>query len=56
MTKRGSSFGYESSLTHRGKVSLGDRGSAYIEGCSEESCIFSFLSILDTLFPCILVL
>ena len=22
----------------------------YIEGCSEDSCIFSFLSILDTLF------
>ena len=28
----------------------------YIEGCSEDSCIFSFLSILDTLFLCILVL
>ena len=28
----------------------------YIEGCSEDSCIFSFLSILDTLslvyWPC----
>ena len=30
-------------------VSIGDRGSVYIEGCSEDSCIFSFLSVLDTL-------
>ena len=28
----------------------------YIEGCSEDSRIFSFLSILDTLCPCIFVL
>ena len=32
-----------------GRVSIGDRGSVYIEGCSEDFCIFSFLSILDTL-------
>ena len=28
----------------------------YIWGCSDDFCIFSFLSILDTLFLCILVL
>ena len=48
VTKRGSSF-EEISHTHRGRVSIGDKGSVYIEGCSEDSCIFSFLSILDTL-------
>ena len=30
-------------------VSIGDRRSVYIERCSEDSCIFSFLSVLDTL-------
>ena len=30
------------------RVSIGDRGSVY-EGCSDDFCIFSFLSILDTL-------
>ena len=50
VTKRGSSFGYESSHTHRRKVSLGDSGSVF-EGCSEDFMyFFSFLSILDTLF------
>ena len=53
MTKRGSSFGYESSHVLRGGVSIGlfVRGSAYLfEGCSEYFCIFSFLYLLDTLF------
>ena len=30
--------------------------SIFFEGCNEDSCIFSFLSILDTLLLCILVL
>ena len=47
MTKRGSSFGDESSHVLRGKVSIGHfvKGSVYtFEGCSEDLCIFSFLS------------
>ena len=52
MTKRGNSFGYESSHVHRGRVSVGVfffvRGSVYIyEGCSEDLCIF-FFSFIDT--------
>ena len=53
VTKRGSNFGYENSHVLRGSVSIGDyfiRGSVFVyEGCSED-CIFSLLSILDTLF------
>ena len=41
MTKRGSSFGYKSSHTHRRRVSLGDSGSVF-EGCSEDFIIFFF--------------
>ena len=47
--KRGSSFEMGVVILIRRKVSLGDRWSV-IEGCSNDSCIFSFLSILDTLF------
>ena len=40
VTKRGSSFGYESSHVLRGRVSIGDifvRGSVFLyEGCSED--------------------
>ena len=40
MTKRGSSFGYKSSHSLRGKVSIGHfcvRGSVFVyEGCSED--------------------
>ena len=41
MTKRGSSFGYESSHVLRGRVSIGDnifvRGSVFLfKGCSED--------------------
>ena len=44
MTKRGSNFGYKSSHTHRGRVSIGDFcwGGVDIEGCSEVLCIFFF--------------
>ena len=52
MTKRRSSFGYESSHVLRGRVSIGlfVRGSAYLfEECNEDFCIFSFLYLLDTL-------
>ena len=51
MTKRGSSFGYESSHVLRGRVSIGDifvRRSVFVyEGCSED---FLYLFFLDTLF------
>ena len=56
MTKRGSSFDMRL-VIHRGRVSIRDfcdMGSVY-EGCSENFCIISFLSILDTL-SCTLVL
>ena len=33
----------------RGELVLEIRGSVYIKGCSEDFCIFYFLSILDTL-------
>ena len=39
MTKRGRSFGYESSYTHRGRVSIGDfcyGECSYFERCSED--------------------
>ena len=50
MTKRGSSFDMRV-VIHIGGVSRGDfcdKGSIY-KRCSEDFCIFSFLSILDTL-------
>ena len=54
VTKRGSSFGYESSHALRGRVSIGDiffRGSVYLlKDVVMNFCIVSFLSILDTLF------
>ena len=51
--ERGSSFRYKSGHVLRGRVSIGPfclGGCFYIfEGCSEDLCIFSFLSLLDTL-------
>ena len=49
MTKR------ESSLEMRAVILIGgglvqEIGGVYIKGCSEDFCIFSFPSILDTLF------
>ena len=51
MTKRGSSFGYESSHAFRGRVSIGDifvRGTIY-EGCSEDF-LYLFFSLLSRHF------
>ena len=49
MIKRGSSFGFESSLVLRGRISIGNffvRGSVYsFEGCSEDLMYFLFLSL-----------
>ena len=49
MTKKGSSFGYESSHVLRGRVSVGDifvRGIIFVyEGCSEDF-LYLFFSIL----------
>ena len=54
VTKRGSSFGYESSHVLRGRVSIGDifvRGSVFVlRDVVRTVCIFSFLYFLDTLF------
>ena len=47
VTKNDSSFGYKSSHVLRGRVSIGlfvRGGVLYFEGCSEDLCIFSFLS------------
>ena len=62
MTKRKSSFGYESSHVLRGRVSVGDifvKGIIFVyEGCSED---FLYIFFIDTLFllcdskPCILI-
>ena len=53
VTKRGSSFGYESSHVLRGRVSIGDifvRGSVFVlRDVVRTVCIFSFLYFLDTL-------
>ena len=66
VTKRGSSFGYESSHVLRGRVSIGDifiRGSVYLlRDVVKTFCIFSLLYFLDTFFllcdskPCTLLL
>ena len=51
MTKKGSSFGYESSHVLRGRVSIGDRyfckGKcfSFYEGCSEDF-LYLFFSLL----------
>ena len=49
MTKKGSSFGYESSHVIRGKLSIGDifvRGSVFVyEGCSKDF-LYIFFSLL----------
>ena len=65
MTKRESSFRYESSHILRGKVSVRDifvRGSVFfLRDVVRTFCIFSFLFFLDTLFlhcdikPCTLI-
>ena len=52
VTKRGSSFRYKSIHVLRGRVSIGDifvRGFFFLD-VVRTFCIFSFLSILDTLF------
>ena len=49
LTKRGSSFGFESSLVLRGRVSIGFffvRGSVYsFKGCTEVYMYFSFVLV-----------
>ena len=54
MTKRGSSFGYESSHVLRGRVSVGDifvSGSVFVlRDVVRTFCIFYFIFFLDTLF------
>ena len=54
MTKRGSSFGYESSHILRERVSVGDtfvRGNVFfLRDVVRTFCIFSFHFFLDTLF------
>ena len=53
MTKKGSSFGYESSYVLKGRVSIGDifvRQSVFVlRDVVRTFYIFSFLSFLDTL-------
>ena len=64
VTKRGSSFRYESSHVLKEKVSIGlfERGSVFVyEGCSENFLYFFFSFFLDILFlhcdskPCTLI-
>ena len=54
MTKKGSSFGYESSYVLKGRVSIGDifvRQSVFVlRDVVRTFYIFSFLFFLDTLF------
>ena len=55
MTKRESSFGYESSHVFRGRVSIGDifvKGSVYFfKGCNQDLMYFFLLFFfIDTLF------
>ena len=55
MTKRGSSFGYESSHVLRGRISIGDifvRESVFpiMRDVVRTYCIFSFLYFSNTLF------
>ena len=54
MTKRRSSFGYESNHVFRGRVSIRDifvRGSVFfLRDVVRTYCIFSFLYFSDTLF------
>ena len=58
MTKRGSSFGFESSLVRRGRVSIGHFfiGGVFVdfEGCNEVYVYFSFFFV--TLASCTPVL
>ena len=54
VTEKRSSFRYESSHVFRGRVCIGDifvKGSVFfLRDVVRTFCIFSFLSILDTLF------
>ena len=54
MTKRGSSFGYKSSHSLRGKVSIGHfcvRGSVFVyEGCSEDFLCLLFSLLFKYIF------
>ena len=56
MTKRGSSFEMRIVILIGGGLVYEIGGGLVYERCSDDSCIFSFLSILDTLFSCTLVL
>ena len=58
MTKRGNSFGYESSHFLGGDLvyEIFVRGSADFEGCSEDFMYLFLFSILDTFISCTWVL